>query len=67
MLQAFDTLRDLFNEAIANYFDDVNLRDLIDFIQADVSSCCYIELMCGIGLMFPLLCLAISMLWSIWA
>lgn len=37
MLQAFDTLRTLFVEGITNYFDDVNLRNLIDFIQADVS------------------------------
>lgn len=38
ILQAFDTLRTLFVDAISNYFDDVNLRNLIDFIQADVSS-----------------------------
>lgn len=37
MLQAFDTLQMLFYEAIANYFEDVNLRNLIDFVQADVS------------------------------
>ena len=36
-LQAFDTIQMLFYEAIANYFEDVNLRNLIDFVQADVS------------------------------
>lgn len=35
-MQAFTALETLLLDAISNYFDDVNLRDLIDFIQADV-------------------------------
>lgn len=38
--EAFNTLETLFFEAISNYFDDVNLRNLIDFIQADLFRCC---------------------------
>lgn len=35
--QAFESLRALLLEAIFNYFEDVNLRNLLDFVQADVS------------------------------
>ena len=36
--KAFGTLQDVFDMAIENYFNDPNLRNLIDYIQADVSA-----------------------------
>lgn len=59
MVQAFDSLRMLFDESISNYFEDVNLRNLIDFVQADVSSHPNV----AIDATCPLSPLAVQMLW----
>ena len=43
VLQAYDTVDQTLQRNIINYFDDVNLRDLIDLFQSQVCTparCC---------------------------